>query len=152
MFSKWFVSSYTQPVFCNAIMMLENTGGEIKCVQQGACTLSRTFTNENHQHTNFKISLLFYSFISLSPSILPKSLLGIRPWEDGSLLWILKIGSLYTSQKDIIHSSIHSLFPHLQKSTESWCYHVSNKGLHHSVFLLLFRVHRLRNPLTGKLQ
>lgn len=42
MLSKWLSSCYTQPFICNAIMMLENTEGEM-CVQQLAYNLILPF-------------------------------------------------------------------------------------------------------------
>ena len=64
-FSKWLGSSYAQPVNCNAIMMLENTGGEIKCVQQEAHSPNLALSMGV---PTLKI-FLHCGFISSSPSI-----------------------------------------------------------------------------------
>lgn len=46
-FSKWFGSSYSQQVIYNAVMMLENTGGDFSCVQYTLISNSKKTDSEH---------------------------------------------------------------------------------------------------------
>lgn len=67
MFSKWLDSSYTQQVVSNAIMMLENSEGELNCVYYSSFTVALTKTETTNTQTVKYSYTLAESLFFLTP-------------------------------------------------------------------------------------